>query len=64
MGKNEKKNSEAPNAYYSLHNNNYLPNCYRYLIRSKSVHLIVTLIETLFNIIQELFILLKECDRK
>ena len=60
MWNDEKKNSEIPNAYYSLYNNNYLANCYKYMIRVKSVHFIVTLIEILLNILQELFITFKE----
>ena len=56
MGNKKIKDSEAPNSYYSLYNNNYLANCYKYLIRSKTVHFITSLIETLLNIGQELFI--------
>ena len=60
MWNDEKKNSEIPNAYYSLYNNNYLANCYKYMIRAKSVHFIVTLVEILLNILEELFIAFKE----
>ena len=59
MGNTKKKNSFIPNAYYSLYNNYYLSNSYKYLIRSKAVHFMVTLIEILLNIIQELFIFLQ-----
>ena len=59
MGNNEIKDSEIPDSYFSLYNNNYLANCYNYLIRSKSVHFIISLIEALINIIQELFIFQK-----
>ena len=59
MGNNEVKDSEIPDSYFSLYNNNYLANCYNYLIRSKSVHFIISLIEALINIIQELFIFQK-----
>ena len=60
MGNKQIKDSDAPNAYYSLYNNNYLANCYKYLIHSKSIHFIASLIETLFNIIQELYIFHRE----
>jgi len=60
MGNNEIKCSDVPSSYYSLYNNNYLPNSYKYIIRSKTVHFIVILIETLFNIFQELYIFVKE----
>ena len=56
MGNNQQKDSEVSNEYYSLYNNNYLVNCYKYLIRSKTVHFIVTFIEILLNISQELYI--------
>ena len=54
-----KNYSEVPNAYYSLYNNNYLPNCYKYLIRANLFHFVFTFLETLLNIIQELYIFLK-----
>ena len=60
MGNNEIKSSDVPSSYYSLYNNNYLPNSYKYIIRSKTVHFIAILIETLFNIFQELYIFVKE----
>ena len=50
------KKSSIPNAYYSLYNNYYLANSYKCLIRSKFVHFLVTFIEILLNIIQELYI--------
>ena len=56
MGNNQQKDSEVSNEYYSLYNNNYLVNCYKYLVRSKTVHFIVTFIEILLNISQELYI--------
>ena len=60
MWNDEKKNSEIPNAYYSLYNNNFLANCFKYMIQAKSVHFIATIIEILLNIIQELFIVLRK----
>ena len=50
------KKSSIPNAYYSLYNNYYLANSYKCLIRSRFVHFLVTFIEILLNIIQELYI--------
>ena len=59
MERKIKNNSEVPNAYYSLYNNNYLPNSYKYLIRAKLFHFIDAFLETILNIIQELYIFLK-----
>ena len=59
MGNIEKKDSDLPGAYYSIYNNNYLLNSYKCLIRSKIIHFLVTLIEILFNIYQELVVFLK-----
>ena len=59
MGNNGIKSSDVPSLYYSLFNNNYLPNSYKYLIRSKSVHFTLILIEALLNIFQELYIFVK-----
>ena len=56
MGNYQAKNSEIPISYFSLYNSNYLNNCHKYLIRSKYIHFIITLIETLLNINQELYI--------
>ena len=56
MGNNQNKDSELPIAYYSPYNNDYLANCYKYLVRSKTIHFITTLIETILNILQELYI--------
>jgi len=50
------KNSKVPNAYYSLYNNHYLANSYKCIIRTRLVHFLVTLIEVLLNIIQQLYI--------
>ena len=60
MGNNQTKDSEIHIPYFPLYNSNYLNNCYKYLIRSKSVHFIITLIESLLNIIQELYIFYME----
>ena len=59
MGNVHYKNPEVPNSYYSLYYNNYLINSYRYLIRTKYIHFLVSLIEVLLNIIHELDIFLK-----
>ena len=59
MGNVHYKNPEVPNPYYSLYYNDYLVNSYQYLIRSKHVHFLVSLIEILLNIIHELDIFLK-----
>ena len=56
MGNNGMKNSKVPNAYYSLYNNHYLANSYKCIIRTRLVHFLVTLIEVLLNIIQQLYI--------
>ena len=60
MGNVHYKNPEVPNSYYSLYYNNYLVNSYKYLIRSQYVHFLISLIEILLNIIQELDIFLKD----
>ena len=60
MGNKENKDSELPEAYFSLYNNNYLINSYKSLVRSKFIHFLVTLIEILLNIYTELVIYIEE----
>ena len=50
------EDSEIHKKYYSLRNNNYLVNSYKHIIKSNIIHFIVTLIEILLNIFQELYI--------
>ena len=64
MGHEKMKDSEIPSSYYSLYNNNYLANCYKYLIRSKFLHFLAILLETLLNIFQELHIYMKDYEPK
>ena len=44
----------VPKLYQKMNSDNYFVNCYKYLIRSKSIHFLFILIEMLLNIIQEL----------
>ena len=60
MGNIENKDTDLPEAYYSLYNNNYLINSYKCLIRSKLIHFLVTLIEIIYNIFEELRLFLKD----
>ena len=64
MGHEKMKDSEIPSSYYSLYNNNYLANCYKYLVRSKFLHFLAILLETLLNIFQELHIYMKDYEPK
>ena len=44
----------VPKLYQEIKSDNYLVNCYKYLLRSKSIFFIFILIEMVLNIIQEL----------
>ena len=48
-----------PQLYKKISSDNYLLNCYKYLVRSKSIHFIFILIEMILNIFQELEIQMK-----
>ena len=46
--------SVVPKLYQEIKSDNYLVNCYKYLVRSKSIYFLFILIEMLLNIFEEL----------
>ena len=52
--------SDIKNIYHKMAFNNYLSNCYRYLTKSKVIHILLLLVEILINIIEELDLILKD----
>ena len=56
--------SVIPKIYKEINSDNYLVNCYKYIIRSKALHFLFILIELLLNIFQELETFIKDYDSK
>ena len=52
--------SEIPDINKKIASNNYLSNCYKYLIREKIIHFLLIIIEILLNTIQELDIIFRD----
>ena len=51
---------QIPDINKKITSNNYLSNCYKYLIRAKIIHFLLIIIELLLNTIQELDIIFRD----